>query len=140
LTFIDKTVNFRHQEIEEYLREAQRQCAILAEIDKQIGRSKEFLSKVGMIDAPPWAPTPGESVHRCPLHSLMAFSSRPSKIVNCLRVQVIGQVMKTLLRGMKLCIHKENGDRSSHANVQIELSCSQHRVLIDISRDLVVTC
>lgn len=60
LTFIDKTVNFRHQEIEEYLRDAQRQCAILAEIDKQIGRSKEFLSKVGTIDALSHAPlSPG---------------------------------------------------------------------------------
>lgn len=136
LTFVDKTINFRPQEIEEYLREAQRQCAILAEIDKQIGRSKEFLSKVGTIDAlshapiSPGRPTPGETTHRCLLHSLMAFSPRQSRIVNCPRVQVIGQVTKTPLRGMKLCIHKENGARSSHVNIQIELSCSRHRVLI----------
>ena len=57
LTFIDKTLNFCPQEIEEYLREAQRQCTILAEIDKQIGRSKEFLSKVGTIDALSHAPS-----------------------------------------------------------------------------------
>ena len=68
----------------------------------------------------------------------MAFSSRPSKIANCPRVQVIGQVTKIPLRGMKLCIHKENGDHSSHVNVQIELSRSHHCVLIDISRDLEV--
>ena len=56
--------------------------------------------------------------------------------MNCPRVQVIGQATKTLLRGMKLCIPKATGDRSSCANVQIELFCSQHRVLVDISRDL----
>jgi len=133
LTFIDKTVNFRPQEIEEYLREAQRQCAILAEIDKQIGRSKEFLSKVGIVNAFSHAPSiPGanvrESVHRCPVHSLTAFSLRPSKIVNCPQVQVIGLATKTPLRGMKLCIHKENDDHSPQANVQVELSCSQHHV------------
>ena len=64
------------------------------------------------------------------------FLPRLSKIVNCPRVQVIGQVTKTLLRGMKLCIPKATGDRLARANVQIELFCSHHRVLVDIARDL----
>lgn len=55
--------------------------------------------------------------------------------MNCRRVQVIGQVTKTPLRGMKLCIHKENGDHPSRVNVQIELFCSQRRVVIGVLGD-----
>ncbi|KAG8832576.1 hypothetical protein FRC17_001087 [Serendipita sp. 399] len=45
LTFIDEKPDFRPEDVEKALAEAQRQCDRLALLDQQIGRSKEFLQK-----------------------------------------------------------------------------------------------
>ncbi|KAG8801798.1 hypothetical protein FRC16_011113 [Serendipita sp. 398] len=45
LTFIDEKPDFRPEDVEKALAEAQRQCERLALLDQQIGRSKEFLQK-----------------------------------------------------------------------------------------------
>lgn len=45
LTFIDEKPNFRPEDVEKALAEAQLQCRKLALLDQEVGRSKEFLQK-----------------------------------------------------------------------------------------------
>lgn len=48
LTFIDENPQFRPEDIERALAEAQRQCLNLVRIDRDIGKSKEFLQKASV--------------------------------------------------------------------------------------------
>lgn len=45
MTFLDEKPNFRPEDVERALAEAQLQCKKLALLDQEVGRSKEFLQK-----------------------------------------------------------------------------------------------
>jgi COP9 signalosome complex subunit 3 len=62
VTFSDTTPQFTKEQVDNAVREVQQQTALLAYLDQQLGRSKDFLSKAVKAGDSAWAPSNEEEI------------------------------------------------------------------------------